>query len=83
MLAFGRFEHAGHIEDVLVLARTMMAPSGMGDQTSRVPGLAPRSAGISAGTVAWPFAVKVDSAMAMALTFGFTAMRSRSTKLGN
>ena len=47
----------------LVFGRTITVPSGIADQTSRVPGLALTIALMSAGSVVWPSAVTVDSAM--------------------
>ena len=47
----------------LVFALTMIVPSGIADQTRRVPGLACTRARMSAGTVVCPFEVMVDSAM--------------------
>ena len=56
-LANARFQ----IALLLLAAFGMMVPSGIADQTRRVPGFASTKARMSAGTVVWPFAVMVDS----------------------
>jgi hypothetical protein len=53
----------------------MMVPSGIADQTRRVPGFASTSARMSAGTVVWPFAVIDDSGMASIHAFTILVMR--------
>jgi len=67
---------ANRVAQDLVLARTMMVPSGIADHTRRVPGFAPTRARISAGTVVCPLEVMVDSATVLSLTFVDLVMRS-------
>jgi hypothetical protein len=54
-LPFGAFSMPAMSKMDLVLARTMMVPSGITDQTKRVPALACTNARTVAGTVVWPF----------------------------